>query len=116
MEEARRDAGMSETIRVSLNHENTAFRGVLVFDGERFQTLGFAENISRTLPVELINEVSLSLDKGILKIPMLEVLSNPAKGESYGIQMPLDPSDDEVPALQQLVDTMQAAIDERGPR
>ena len=42
------------------------------------------------------------------------MLSNPAKGDSYGIQLPLDPSDDEVPALQQLAAAMQAAIEERG--
>ena len=105
---------MSETIRVSLEHENTAFRGVLVFDGERFQTLGFAENVSRTLPVELIDEVSLSLEKGMLKTPMIEVISNPAKGDSYGIQLPIKPSDDERVALQELADAIQGAIDERG--
>jgi hypothetical protein len=102
------------TIRVSLAHENPGFAGVLVFDGQTFETLGFAENISRRLPVELIDEVNLTFEKGMLKTPRLEVLSNPAKDDSYGVQLPLDPSDDEVPALQQLADAMQAAIDGEG--
>jgi hypothetical protein len=101
-------------VRVSLANENPAYAGVLLFDGEKFATFGFAENVSRTLPVELIDEVNLTFEKGMLKTPRLEVLSNPAKGDSYGIQMPLDPSDDEVPALQELADAMQAAIDQRG--
>jgi hypothetical protein len=105
---------MSERVRVVLRNENVAFAGVLVFDGEAFATFGFAENVSRTLPAELIDEVNLTFEKGMLKTPRLEVLSNPAKGDSYGIQMPLDPSDDEVPALQELADAMQSAIDERG--
>ena len=76
---------MSERVRVVLRNENVAFAGV-----------------------------NLTFEKGMLKTPRLEVLSNPAKGDSYGIQLPLDPSDDEVPALQQLADAMQAAIEERG--
>ena len=76
---------MSERVRVVLRNENVAF-----------------------------DEVNLTFEKGMLKTPRLEVLSNPAKGDSYGIQLPLDPSDDEVPALQQLADAMQSAIEERG--
>jgi hypothetical protein len=106
---------MSERIRVSLGHENPAFAGVLVFDGELFETFGFAENISRRLPIELIDEVGLSLEKGMLKTPMLTVLSNPAKGDSYGVQLPLEPGDDEVAALQELVASIQNAIDARAP-
>jgi hypothetical protein len=105
---------MSERIRVSLAHENPAFAGVLVFDGETFETFGFAENISRRLPIELIDEVGLTLDKGLLKTPMLTVLSKPAQGDSYGMQIPLEPSDGEVVALQELADAIQAAIDKKG--
>ena len=76
---------MSERVRVVLRNENVAF-----------------------------DEVNLTFEKGMPKTPRLEVLSNPAKGDSYGIQLPLDPSDDEVPALQQLADAMQSAIEERG--
>jgi hypothetical protein len=76
---------MSERVRVVLRNENVASAGV-----------------------------NLTFEKGMLKTPRLEVLSNPAKGDSYGIQLPLDPSDDEVPALQQLADAMQSAIEERG--
>ena len=104
---------MSESLRVVLAHENPAFAGVLAFDGETFEALGFAENVSRRLPVELIDEVNLTLERGMLKTPRLEVLNNPAKGNSYGVQLPLDPNDDEVPALQQLAEAMQAAIERR---
>jgi hypothetical protein len=106
---------MSERIRVSLSHENPAFAGVLVFDGETFETFGFAENISHRLPIELIDEVGLSLEKGMLKTPMLTVLSNPAKGDSYGVQLPIEPEEGDVPALQELVAVIQKAIDDRGP-
>ena len=62
---------MSERVRVVLRNENVAFAGVLVFDGEAFATFGFAENVSRTLPGELIDEVNLTFEKGMLKTPRL---------------------------------------------
>jgi hypothetical protein len=98
---------MSERLRVSLAHENVAYAGVVVFDGEVLETLGFAENASSKMPIELIDEVALEDD-------YLNAFSNPEKGDSYGIQLPIDPSDSERVALQELVDSIQAAIDARG--
>ena len=59
------------------------------------------------MPIELIDEVELDGN-------YLNVFSNPAKGDSYGIQLPIKPSDEEMTALQDLVAAIQSAIDERG--
>ncbi len=93
--------------RVSLANENVAYAGVVSFDGQVFEALGFADTTAYRMPIELIDEVELSDD-------YLSVLSNPAKGDSYGIQLPIKPSDDELAALQELVAAVQSAIDERG--
>ncbi len=93
--------------RVSLTHENVAYAGVIAFDGEVLEILGFADTTSHRMPIELIDEVELS-DR------MFNAFSNPAKGDSYGIQLPIKPSDDEMVALQDLVAAVQSAIDERG--
>ena len=93
--------------RVSLTHENVAYAGVISFDGEVLEILGFADTTSHRMPIELIDEVELS-DR------MFNAFSNPAKGDSYGIQLPIKPSDDEMVALQDLVAAVQSAIDERG--
>jgi hypothetical protein len=97
---------MSAT-RVSLANENVAYAGVVSFDGEVFETLGFADTTAYRMPIELIDEMDLRDD-------YLSVLSNPAKGDSYGIQLPIKPSEDELVALQELVAAVQSAIDERG--
>ena len=89
-----------------LANENPAYAGVLSFDGEVFEVLGFAETVSQRLPIEIVDEVEL-------EDSMLHVLSNPAKGDSYGIELPVKPSDDERVALQELADTIQGAIEER---
>jgi hypothetical protein len=94
-------------VRVSLANENVAYAGVVSFDGLVFETLGFADTTAYRMPIELIDEVDLSDD-------FMNVLSNPAKGDSYGIQLPIKPSGDEMAALQELVATVQSAIDERG--
>jgi hypothetical protein len=94
-------------VRVSLANENVAYAGVFTFDGQVFETLGFADTTAYRMPIELIDEVELDGD-------FLNVLSNPAKGDSYGIQQPIDPSDSEMVALQELVATVQSAIDDRG--
>ena len=60
------------------------------------------------MPIELIDEVELDGDRD------LNVFSNPDKGDSYGIQLPIKPSDEETAALQELVAAIQSAIDERG--
>jgi hypothetical protein len=98
---------MSETIRVSLAHENVGYAGVVTFDGEVLEILGFADTISHRMPIELIDEVELS-DREF------NAFSNPAKGDSYGIQLAIKPSDDDVVQVQSLVDAVQAAIDKRG--
>jgi hypothetical protein len=97
---------MSPT-RVSLANENVAYAGVVSFDGEVFEALGFAEITAYRMPIELIDEVKLDGD-------YLSVLSNPAKGDSYGIQLPVKPSDAEAAALQELVGAVQSAIDAKG--
>ena len=97
---------MSE-VRVSLANENVAYAGVVSFDGQVFEALGFADTTAYRMPVELIDEVELDGN-------FLNVLSNPVKGDSYGIQLPIKPSDDEMIALQELVAAVQSAIDERG--
>jgi hypothetical protein len=94
-------------IRVSLAHENVGYAGVVSFDGEVFEALGFADTTSYRMPIELIDEVEMNDD-------YLNVLSNPAKGDSYGIQLPIKPSDDETVALQELVAAIQSAIDAKG--
>jgi hypothetical protein len=94
-------------IRVSLANENVAYAGVVSFDGQVFEALGFADTTAYRMPIELIDEVEIDDD-------YLNVLSNPAKGDSYGIQLPVKPSDDEAAALQELVAAVQSAIDAKG--
>jgi hypothetical protein len=81
--------------RVSLTHENVAYAGVIAFDGEVLEVLGFADTASHRMPIELIDEVEVS-DREF------NAFSNPAKGDSYGIQLAIDASDDEASALQEL--------------
>ena len=95
---------MSAREKVALANENPAYAGVLAFDGEVFEILGFADTTSYRMPIEVIDEVILDDD-------MFSVLSNPEKVDSYGIQQPVKPSDDERVALQQLADALQGAID-----
>ena len=94
-------------VRVVLANENVAYAGVVSFDGQVFEALGFADTAAYRMPIELIDEVELDGN-------YLNVLSNPAKGDSYGIQLPIKPSDDEMVALQELAGAMQSAIEERG--
>ena len=95
------------TVRVSLSNENPAYAGAISFDGEVVEVLGFAEIVSQRMPVEVIDEVEL-------EDSMLNVLSNPAKGDSYGIQHPIKPSEGERASLQELVAAIQSAIDSKG--
>jgi hypothetical protein len=94
-------------VRVHLANENVAYAGVVSFDGEVFEALGFADTTAYRMPIELIDEVEFDGD-------FLNVLSNPEKGDSYGIQLPVKPGDDETAALQELVGALQSAIDEKG--
>ena len=94
-------------VRVALASENVAYAGVVSFDGEVFEALGFADTTAYRMPIELIDQVEMDGD-------YLNVLSNPAKGDSYGIQLPIKPSDDETVALQELVTALQSAIDAKG--
>jgi hypothetical protein len=94
-------------VRVALANENVAYAGVVSFDGEVLEALGFADTTAYRMPIELIDEVEVDGD-------YLNVLSNPAKGDSYGIQLPIKPNDDETVALQDLVAALQSAIDARG--
>ncbi len=94
-------------VRVVLANENVAYAGVVSFDGQVFEALGFADTTAYRMPIELIDEVELDGN-------YLNVFSNPAKGDSYGIQLPIKPSDEEMTALQDLVAAIQSAIDERG--
>jgi hypothetical protein len=89
-------------VRVVLANANPAYAGVVSFDGEVVETLGFADTMSARLPVEIIDEVQL-------EDSMLHVLSNPEKGDSYGIELPIKPNDEERVALQELADAIQAA-------
>jgi hypothetical protein len=94
---------MSEKrLRVFLANENPAYAGVVSFDGEVFEALGFADTTVYRMPIELIDEVEFDGD-------YLNVLSNPEKGDSYGIQLPLKPSEDELTALQELADAVRDA-------
>jgi hypothetical protein len=67
---------MSGPVRVVLANENVAYAGVVAFDGEVLEILGFAETASHRMPVELIDEVEMS-DREF------NAFSNPAKGDSY---------------------------------
>jgi hypothetical protein len=87
---------------VSLTHENVAYAGVIAFDGEVLEILGFADTASHRMPIELIDEVEVSARE-------FNAFSNPAKGDSYGIQLAIDASDDEMPALQELPDAVRSA-------
>jgi hypothetical protein len=89
-------------VKVVLANENPAYAGVLGFDGEVFEVLGFADTTSYRMPIEVIDEV-------VLEDGMFSVLSNPAKGDSYGIQQPVKPSDDERAALQELAGAIESA-------
>jgi hypothetical protein len=93
--------------RVFMANENPAYAGVVSFDGEVFEALGFADTTVYRMPIELIDEVELDGD-------YLNVLSNPVRGDSYGIQLPIKPSEDEAAALQELVAAVQSAIDAKG--
>ena len=94
-------------VRVNLANENVAYAGVVTFDGDVLEILGFADTTSHRMPVELIDEVELS-DREF------NAFSNPAKGDSYGIQLAIKPSDDERVALHELADTIQSSIDAGG--
>jgi hypothetical protein len=94
-------------VRVALANENVAYAGVVSFDGEVFEALGFADTTAYRMPIELIDEVEMDGD-------YLNVLSNPANGDSYGIQLPIKPSEDETVALQELVAALHSAIDAKG--
>jgi hypothetical protein len=90
-------------VRVFLANENPAYAGVLSFDGEVFEALGFADTTVYRMPIELIDEIELS-DREF------NAFSNPEKGDSYGIQLAIKPSDDEKAALQELADSIQGEI------
>ena len=89
-------------VRVFMANENPAYAGVVSFDGQVFEALGFADTTVYRMPIELIDEVELDDD-------YLNVLSNPEKGDSYGIQLPIKPSDEERVALQELTDAIRSA-------
>jgi hypothetical protein len=89
-------------VKVVLANENPAYAGVVSFEGEVVEALGFADTVGQRLPIEVIDEVEL-------EDSMLHVLSNPEKGDSYGIELPIKPSDEERAALQELADTIQSA-------
>ena len=89
-------------VRVVLANENVAYAGVVSFDGQVFEALGFADTTAYRMPIELIDEVELDGN-------YLNVLSNPAKGDSYGIQLPIKPSDEERAALEELADAIRSA-------
>ena len=89
-------------VKVLLSHENVAHAGVIAFDGEVLEILGFADTASHRMPVELIDEVEVS-DREF------NAFSNPAKGDSYGIQLAINASEDEVSALQGLADAVRSA-------
>jgi hypothetical protein len=91
-------------VKVVLANENPAHAGVLSFDGDVVEALGFADTTAYRMPIEVIDEV-------ILEDGMFSVLSNPAKGDSYGIQQPVKPSDDESTSLQELADAIQGSIE-----
>ncbi len=88
--------------RVSLTHENVAYAGVIAFDGEVLEILGFADTASHRMPIELIDEVEVG-DREF------NAFSNPAKGDSYGIQLAIDASEGEISALQELADAVRSA-------
>jgi hypothetical protein len=89
-------------VRVTLSHENVAYAGVIAFDGEVLEILGFADTTSHRMPVELIDEVEVS-DREF------NAFSNPAKGDSYGIQLAINATEDEVAALGELADAVRSA-------
>jgi hypothetical protein len=89
-------------VKVVLANENVAYAGVVSFDGEVLEILGFAETASHRMPIELVDEVEVS-DREF------NAFSNPAMGDSYGIQLAIDASEGEVSALQELADAVRSA-------
>ena len=89
-------------VRVVLANENVAYAGVVAFDGEVLEILGFADTASHRMPVELIDEVEVS-DREF------NAFSNPEKGDSYGIQLAIKASDDELVALNELADAVRSS-------
>jgi len=88
--------------RVVLANANPAYAGVVSFDGEVVEAVGFADTMSQRMPIEIVDEVEL-------EDSMLHILSNPEKGDSYGIELPIKPSDEERAGLQELADAIQIA-------
>ena len=93
-------------VRVVLANANPAYAGVVSFDGEVVEAIGFADTVGQRIPIEIVDEVQL-------EDSMLHVLSNPEKGDSYGIELPIKPSDDEMVAVQELADSIQEAVEGR---
>jgi len=90
-------------VRVVLANANPAYAGAVSFDGQIVEAVGFADTMSQRMPIEIVDEVEL-------EDSMLHVLSNPEKGDSYGIELPIKPNDEERTALQELADAVQGAI------
>jgi hypothetical protein len=103
---------LDQPIKVELAHENAVYAGLLSFDGEIFEAFGFNERQSTRMPIDLIEEVTLGLKKGMLTDPNLSVHG---RGGSLGWSANLHPSEAEVAALQEFVDAMNAALEDRGP-
>jgi hypothetical protein len=102
---------MSRTLASLTSAEVPAFRGTFTFDGDVFESFGWGEIRSTRIPLELIESVELSLDKGLLKTPTLRVY---ASGGCLGLGQPFEASDAELPVLVALVEEMQAAVARKG--
>jgi len=93
-------------VRVVLANANPAYAGVVSFDGEVVEAVGFADTVGQRIPIEIVDEVQL-------EDLLLHEPTTPEKGDSYGIELPIKPSDDEMVAVQELADSIQEAVEGR---
>jgi hypothetical protein len=59
---------MSDRVRVSLANENVAYAGVVSFDGEVFEALGFADTTTYRMPIEPSDDESIALQELVAAI------------------------------------------------
>ena len=84
-----------------------------MFDGEVFGAFGFGEQHAIRVAVELMRNVRLSLERGMLTDPNLTI---EGRGGSWGWGSNPVPDASQEAALQDLATELQAAIERRGPR
>jgi hypothetical protein len=94
-------------LMATVTHKQPTMSGTFTFDGKVFEAFGFNELHSVRIPIELIESVELSLEKGMVKQPHLEIA---ARGGCLGLTQGFEADDTEVSQLQDLVEAVRRAI------